>query len=113
MSDGFTTHLRELAVRSNDGYLRGPALQAADCIEALEAERAALKKPENAAACILAGGMRVIAPVVLNAVQAEREKWQQNPDVMRGKVSPETITLSMFEACLRAITEITEGKADG
>ena len=42
MSDGFTDHLRELAVRSNDGYLCGPALQAADRIEALTEERDAL-----------------------------------------------------------------------
>jgi hypothetical protein len=34
-------YLRQLAVRSNDGYLCGPALQAADEIERLRAGHAA------------------------------------------------------------------------
>ena len=90
----------------SDWYSKHTKKDLADCIEALTAERDALKKPESAAACILAGDMRMIAPVVLNAVQAEREKWGQNPAMKRGEVPQETITLAMFEACLRALAEL-------
>ena len=69
----------------------------------LAEENERLRKPEHAAASILASGMGWIVPVVLNAVDAERAKWEANPMVKRGEVPPETITLAMFEACLRAL----------
>lgn len=43
MTDELIEQLRERAFSSNDGMLRGPALQAADRIEALEARLAALQ----------------------------------------------------------------------
>jgi len=39
-----TEHLRKLAVNSNDGYLCGPALSAADEIDRLRAERDRLRE---------------------------------------------------------------------
>lgn len=47
MANDFTGRLRNLAVASNDGNLRGPALQAADRIEALQAESARLREALN------------------------------------------------------------------
>ena len=71
----------------------------------VQAAVAAERKPHKAAAALLSAGRRRLAPVVLNAVQAERDKWEQTPEVLRGNVPAETITLAMFEACLAAIRE--------
>ena len=48
MTDDLVKRLQELAAQSNDGCLRGPALQAANRIEALEAERDRLREAGQA-----------------------------------------------------------------
>lgn len=59
----------------------------------------------EAARVILSGEMTNIAAIVLNAVESEKTKWEESQTVRQGHVPPETITLAMFEACLRAIAQ--------
>lgn len=47
MSDDLIKRLRKTAAVSNDGNLRGPALEAADRIEELEAENKRLRVTRN------------------------------------------------------------------
>jgi hypothetical protein len=79
------------------------ALITPDAQAALDRVVAEQRKPHRAAAALLSADMMRLAPLVLNAMQAERDKWEQNPEVLRGGVPAETITLAMFEACLAAI----------
>ena len=100
--DGETISYGELATE----YLRAD-LAAAQVAELVEAENARLREDvSEAAAILLKGGMHKIAPEVLNAVLFERAKWEGNPAMKSGEVPPETVTLSMFEACLRAIAAL-------
>lgn len=53
MSDDLVKRLRDLAIQSNDGVLRGPALGAADRIEELEAKLALRTGEADAKALII------------------------------------------------------------
>lgn len=59
----------------------------------------------EAARVILSSRRRGIAPLVLNAFESERMKWVESQAMREGHVPPETITLAMFEAALRALAQ--------
>jgi len=87
--------------------------EAADRIEELEEENARLRKDvSGAAAIILSGGINKIAPVVLNTVYSESIKWESYPAMIRGDVPQETVTLAIFQECLRAIATLAELKGE-
>jgi len=88
-------------------------------VAAIISAAAQLKKAEEdmadvsrAASTILSGGISKIAPAILNTVYSESIKWQNNQDMIRGRVPQETVTLAMFEQCLLAIANLAELKGE-
>jgi cell division protein FtsB len=87
MSDDLVKRLRDLASQSIDGDLRGPALQAADRIEALEAERDALKAEVERLRDDLGGARNMIAFQEAQLKAYEEMAPPRDPDLLRKRLN--------------------------